>query len=645
MSTDNSSEKVQRLVTALIDDRLDEAGAGELNRLLSSSAEHRAYYRKQIDFESRMRWLLANSETDESQNEPLIGETVISPHPRSRRGPIIALIGSIAACIVGYLSLTKQSSFLPEVADSVNIRTKAFVFSSSSARWDENSRQAAEGIELENRVYKLLEGFVSLQIGKGVQVFIEAPCEFEPEHDMLFHLHKGRANIEVTEDGHGFIMRTPAGDFIDFGTRFGVAVGNDESGNDVVMSEVFTGEVRMEPRDRDASVSEMLVEGDARGLLGRKSYVEISHTIDQRPFKLNFSRYTGTQAFSRYKLLEDYNLALGKEVLGNHFYHSAEGETFPCSNITDGRVNDSGFPGDWSFWLAPNHHPTSELTIDLGEEFSIDCIQVFNTRNRHHGDRGTNLFEIYSGTDPSTLKKIGAGRLAKIESTLSAGDAPVGETYTFSPRKARYVKLVLRSFYASAPKSSSAGLNEVRVFGEDLPADLRNEITKGARRLPEDSLPTRNLALGRFIRSRDQHDGSSMAYRAIDGLIDDAAITEDTLSRWLAPDNSGGEFTIDLGTVYQLDSLELQNTSNGKHLDRGTKDFLIFLSHDGEHFHEQARGIFPPLNHASPFVIVPMENAKARYIRFVAKSFYGKGAGLSELKAFETTNPSENGSK
>jgi hypothetical protein len=481
MNLNDSNEKLNQLVNDLIDDRLTVDGRDELVQLLSHSEENRVYYRKQVDFEAGMRWLLRDSEAAVADS-PLEQETT-----PLRRRTIAAICGSIAACILAVVLFNDRPSSPSEgpLVGTEESSTSTSIRSSSSARWEITTPKEEIGTSLKAQVHTLTDGFVSLQIGKGVQVFIEAPCTFEPVHSMLFLIHKGRANVEVGEEGHGFTMRTPAGDFIDFGTRFGVAVGSDESGNDVVMSEVFTGEVKMNPRDRDSSASEMLIEGEARGLLGRKSYVEVSHIIDERPIKLDFNRYEETTAIDLYRTQDLYNLALGKKVTGNTSYMRTNGEIFPAKNLTDGRINDTGFPGSWSFWLASNENPVGEIIIDLGDQHVIDCLQLLNTQNRHHRDRGTKGFTFFTSSDSKTYQKAVSGKLAKLEEKLTADGPPKIETFIFPEHSARYLKLVIHTFYRAPAPSTSAGLNEIRIFGPSMPLEMREQILQAAKPNPD----------------------------------------------------------------------------------------------------------------------------------------------------------------
>ncbi|YCM42954.1 discoidin domain-containing protein [Verrucomicrobiaceae bacterium 227] len=637
-----TSQRLSELVSALIDEQLDDHGALELNRLLSASADNRAYYREQIDHHAQLNWLLrcagTLSEDDRKDTASLL--------KKKRKLPAKPVLLALCAAIL-ILGVLAPGFFTPSPQDPVTSgsspKTSTILAQASGAQWLGALPQTLAGNQLAPAIHHLAEGFVRLDIGPAVRVFIEAPCSFEPVNNTLLRIHQGRINVEVEKAGHGFTIWTPAGDFIDLGTRFGIGVGVDESGNDVILSEVFTGEVRVDPHLRDDSVTETIFEGETRGLIGRRNFVEISHTVDERPIKLDFSRYEATSEIEKYKRQDAYNIALGKHVEKARYYDGYNGEIFPGSNLTDGRINDTGFPGSWSFWLAPNDQPTAEIIIDLGELCDIDTIQLLNTHNRHHRDRGTRDFTVSSAPESRRFTLIGADQLAKIHQKLTAEGPPAVETFTFPPRQARFVKVAVRSFYATTSNSSSAGLNEIRIFGPNLPPEIRNDILKDARPLRRPPAQSFNLALGRPVSSSGSFRSNFNANRTVDGLINDETISSSSYSCWLTPNGTGGQITIDLGEIQPLRLVEIQNTTNGTIHDRGTKDFRLLVSTDGTTFLEQGKGTLPPpTGSPSPFIPVSLEDVPVRFLKIVADSYYGHGAGLSEIRAFAapTSHPS-----
>lgn len=145
-------------------------------------------------------------------------------------------------------------------------------------------------------------------------------------------------------------------------------------------------------------------------------------------------------------------ISQGKPVTATSFYNQGS-ETFPVSNITDGRFDDTGSPSNWSFWLTPNG-ALGSATIDLGGQYTISEFQLQNTHNRGFNDRGTNAFDISISTDGLNFSPVVSdsfGTWPKI---------PVVTENGFAPVTGQFVKFNIDSYY-----NSSGGLNELQVYG------------------------------------------------------------------------------------------------------------------------------------------------------------------------------------
>lgn len=149
------------------------------------------------------------------------------------------------------------------------------------------------------------------------------------------------------------------------------------------------------------------------------------------------------------------NLALHKPVTATSSYKQGA-ETFPAEKLTDGLGADSGTPGNWSFWLADNNNASS-ITIDLQKPETIALIELENTRNRKHGDRGVENFTLETSDDGITFKKLAVGTLQPIASQDSA--AYLSEKYPVQATTARYLRLNVESYIGNGP-----GLNEIKVY-------------------------------------------------------------------------------------------------------------------------------------------------------------------------------------
>jgi hypothetical protein len=301
-------------------------------------------------------------------------------------------------------------------------------------------------------------GFASLHFSSGVEVTLEAPCRFAISGPLEMSVDHGRAAVRVPEPVDEFTVRTPGGDLVDLGTEFGIAVGSDGR-SPVVLTDVYVGEIEI----RHAAEPLRLRAGNSRALLGKGANATCVEALDTEPISLaDLHRSLPEQPRPA---LNDDNLALGKPVFAPSYLTRPHGSVFPPDNLTDGRTDDSGVPGDWSFWLAPDHQ-AGEFTVDLLESHSVSRIELQNTRNRSIGDRGMKRFRILVSLDNRNFTPVMEGELPAID--LQQRTFPF-ETFSFPPVAARYVKIEGIDHYRSADRPmddphQGGGLNEIRIF-------------------------------------------------------------------------------------------------------------------------------------------------------------------------------------
>jgi hypothetical protein len=106
----------------------------------------------------------------------------------------------------------------------------------------------------------LLQGTLGLNYGRGVQVVIEAPAEFQCRDADSMILHSGRLAAHVPPEAVGFTIETPRGRVIDRGTRFAL----DTAKESATQVHVFEGKVDAHGASTDAP--RRLVTGEALSL-------------------------------------------------------------------------------------------------------------------------------------------------------------------------------------------------------------------------------------------------------------------------------------------------------------------------------------------------------------------------------------------
>jgi len=134
--------------------------------------------------------------------------------PTSRAGFLIPALAAVAAAIL--LAVT----FWPPANGSATVATIA---SSEHAAW-ESLLPTTAGSELVPGVLQLKSGIATIRFSSGAEVTLEAPARFEVISDMRGKLTDGVAVIDVPQDAIGFVIESPDGYAVDYGTRFAVHV-------------------------------------------------------------------------------------------------------------------------------------------------------------------------------------------------------------------------------------------------------------------------------------------------------------------------------------------------------------------------------------------------------------------------------------
>lgn len=107
---------------------------------------------------------------------------------------------------------------------------------------------AAEGVQSldvraleEGRLVTIKGGILELELGPKTRLVLEAPAEFAVEAVDVVQLVSGRCYAEMEKGASGLRIKTPSGEVLDLGTRFGVEV-TPSQGTSV---HVFEGEVEL----------------------------------------------------------------------------------------------------------------------------------------------------------------------------------------------------------------------------------------------------------------------------------------------------------------------------------------------------------------------------------------------------------------
>ncbi len=418
-------DRAKELVLKLVDRSLSDAEFAELQEIMRSDAELRAYYHRTIEIDQALE-KMSLSELD---------ATVPAARPTGGNGTLLwRNVGWLAAAIAIALLVLSQRQ------QSFDVVLK----SSEQADWRGASLMVGE--RLGSRMMQLKNGKIELAFPTSTAVVIQAPAFFQVVADDTLVVAQGAVTVTHSGTPGSFSLETPTGTLRDLGTKFGVSIGSSNS-ESFVLTHVFDGQVAFE----NSSVEEEVIFGDG-------DYVEIRGVGENRPVTLlsddpNAYLIPLTPPGDSGPA-ERRNLALHKPVESSGFWSNHKTELFPPSNVNDGRLDDTGVPRDWSFWLLPEKS-TGWVMIDLEAVELISSIDIQNTHNRWYDDRAAKDFRIETSIDGDAFSPLIDGELA----VPSKHETIPFETFEFDPVRARYVKLYIDTY-----KQSGGGINEIRIY-------------------------------------------------------------------------------------------------------------------------------------------------------------------------------------
>jgi ferric-dicitrate binding protein FerR (iron transport regulator) len=437
MKPDYDPSYLDELLQRLIDNRLTEEEVRSLNRILRGSAQARAHYRTTLQLHAA---LIRHQKG--ARMLPMVPSI-----PRWRRWVIPASAAAAGLLLAG--GIFHQT------------RPVAVLSGTTSAIWSGVAEQEALSLAA-NQTMDLVSGFAEVSFRSGVRVILEGPCRFVVTSASSMEVSHGRATVKVPQAIDGFHLDTPAGRITDLGTEFGVAVGSGVEGP-VILTEVFAGEIEIPAEE---TPRKRLQCGDSLAIVGESGGTRLVSTLGD--YRIDLGDIARRLPEGSVSSPVSGNLALGKPVSSPAHYAKSHGSIFPPKTLTDGRLNDTGSPGDWSFWLAPNGD-AGEFTVDLLGVERIGRIEIQNTRNRTYGDRGLREISIQVSEDDVNYHEVARAELSRIPVLPGPGvDFPF-ESIEIEPVNARYVKVIGLSHYRNEERppeepNEGGGLNEIRIF-------------------------------------------------------------------------------------------------------------------------------------------------------------------------------------
>ncbi|MCA9142319.1 MAG: FecR domain-containing protein [Planctomycetales bacterium] len=235
---------------------ISEDEVAELDRLLADDPDLRREFVLGAVTDAGLREIAM-----ERAAEPVQRQSRASLEAWSRRVVWLSVAAAVVMVLAFGSSLFQQDSI-------------ATLVSSENAAW-ESSLPTTPGSKLEPGILVLKSGVATICFDSGAKVVLEAPAELELFTPMRTRLLAGAAMIDVPESAIGFVVETPDGYAIDYGTQFAVNVDRQQSQSrfEIIEGEISvhhpkTGdEVRLNGQGKSATVTDQaLVVTDSRAM-------------------------------------------------------------------------------------------------------------------------------------------------------------------------------------------------------------------------------------------------------------------------------------------------------------------------------------------------------------------------------------------
>ncbi|QDT05007.1 FecR protein [Rubripirellula lacrimiformis] len=203
------NEQLHRLVALYHLEQISDDEFALLESRLRDSEDAREFFHRSCRVDVQLRQMV---DIGDAENESqMVGVANDAATSISR-----SLIVGLAASVVLLLSTLAWIRFSQP-------RSIATLVSAENAAW-ESSLPTTPGSQLTQGSLKLIAGIATIRFHSGAEVILEAPAELDVMSSMRGKLVHGAAVIDVPDSAIGFVIETPDGYAIDYGTRFAVQV-------------------------------------------------------------------------------------------------------------------------------------------------------------------------------------------------------------------------------------------------------------------------------------------------------------------------------------------------------------------------------------------------------------------------------------
>ena len=364
---------LEGLFNRLADGIASEADEQLLAELLRVSPQTRQAYREFMTLHSALHWdyvATASPEPPRQQAPPVSGGD-------SRKGWLVSFMAGIVvatfavlAVLQPFRSTTAEKPETPAVNEQRDdIRDKedaayqvprsedaiaALLVDEVGARFADGS--SPEGVQFRPGQYELLEGVMHLRFAQGADVVLASPARLEVQDAQHIRLAYGKIRITAPPTAKGFTVATPAANYVDLGTEFGLRVDRRSGASDLY---VFDGQVNVADPQSGKILSEVT---------GGESSRYVDGVTGAAPqFQENEFPTPGSIGFQRWQQYEQ-ELRQDESLLAFFPFRKAADESVLANSLGEDGMADGRIEG--ARWTTGRWPGKDALLFDRDTDFA-----------------------------------------------------------------------------------------------------------------------------------------------------------------------------------------------------------------------------------------------------------------------------------
>ena len=262
-------EQLRQLANVMTDGTASPADATRLSAMLRDHVELRDAYLSYLDTHATLCWEFRNLAHTMAVEQP--SPATVVPLQRSPVATLLPWMVAVVAIVVAVVTLVRpkeQAGF--ETPGAAATSTASLSGSIAALLVDEAGAEFAagrgpDGVRFGPGEYELLKGVVHLRFAQGADLVLASPARLDVTDSLHTRLAYGNVRVIAPPSARGFTVATPAADYVDLGTEFGLRVERGDGASDLY---VFDGQVNVEDSRSGKVLSEVFEGKSSRHVYG-----------------------------------------------------------------------------------------------------------------------------------------------------------------------------------------------------------------------------------------------------------------------------------------------------------------------------------------------------------------------------------------